>query len=167
MKRTFWIGLCLAPVLLIGGAFWARKAAWEKMEDSYRRDLVAHAVKYSGLPGVNVMLNLNKGHRDQMHILTGWSQSELRAVAADIHLVRRMPGDWAIKHENNLQFVGYNYVFVVSLAGDRGEFIRAGERSDDELRTVALSPATCRMLKKRVWAQCSETLRQFHVAPPQ
>lgn len=168
MKRTVWIGLCVIPIALVGGAFWARKAAWERMEDTYRRELVTHAVRYSGLQGVGVVFSHREreGRREQMHILTGWDRGELQTAVADLHLLRRAPGVWRIEDGNYLQFVGPPYVFIVSLDQDRGEFLQAGNRSSDELRTISLSPEFCRMLKKRVWAQCSDKLRSFHISQP-
>lgn len=164
MKKRFWFGFAVVPVLLVGVAFWARRASWTHMEQTYQREIATLAVRESGTPGVAITIGHRSGHFGRLGSgmwranVGVWSRTELQNIVSDIHLVPQPKGATRVDDHDCFYLLGPPYLLAISLDEDRGEFIKAGTRQADQLRAIALSPATCRALKRRIQAQFGHQL---------
>ncbi|HEX8463039.1 MAG TPA: hypothetical protein VF627_00345, partial [Abditibacterium sp.] len=151
MKKRLW--LLFLPILLFGGVFWAKQAAWNRMEADFRSTFIQEAIQVSG--GSSVGLT--------RHDLTGgypksfgqWKNKELEMALADVHLMRSPPPQ-QFSEKVPEYFICYgsemsNYFGIFLEVGeDKGAFNFASPQNYEKWQGLELTPKSCRVLKKRI-----------------
>lgn len=157
-KNLLW--MLLLPVLLCSAILWARQAAWNQLEEEFRKQLFADLSKEFGHAD-NKWLSAEIYINGNDHDLGSWNKAETKAILADIHLAK--PSDYAPSSSKiYLRFYapsGDCYKasgFGIALDGTQGYVgsgVEYGEEWSKKWRGFGLTPQSCRALKKRALAR--------------
>lgn len=161
MKRRFWVGLAVVPILLVGAAFWARKIAWERMGKLFRHDIIACD------SGDSIVVAVVDG-QDHSGYWVRWKNSDFASCMRLVHPATfKRPFDNKKKHleiRTNTDTLGPVDRITLDATTDQGWIDLPPPLR--KWNHYQLAPEFCRLIKQTLYKQHGAELRALRVAPP-
>jgi len=169
MNKRALISLAVVPIVLVGAGWWMKKSAWGRTEDNFRRDVAAMTNHCWVMPEVNYNWRPTYGYcvsledckagdfsrlMQDVHLIPPHSRFDSKQSYFDVQFVPR---------EGSGEFSGLG-VLTISIDADEGWIDFSPPLN--KWNRFQLSPESCRLLKKHLWAHNARMLREIHMTPP-
>ncbi len=169
MKKRLWIVSTLVPLLLIGGLFWIRHLAWQRLKEDFRGELLHNATADAERSFV-VAIEKPTDSLD----LGAWKPEQIKEFLADVHLQKATPrspdegGDFWLRFETFYGEPDPDSGFSIALDGEENFVggVRSSQQFSQKWGKVELTPESARVLKKRVIALYGKQIEAFQNRKP-